>query len=134
MENKKFRKELKKDKKRITRGRGKVIDIFSSTRIPITADYLTRKVGMNKTSIYREITFLLKEGFIQEINFADRKKRYELKEGKHHHHLICLKCKKISDVVLTKDLRDEESKIEKLNHFKVTKHNLEFFGYCQGCQ
>ncbi len=112
---------------RSTKARSKILDIFSKSSVPIDALELLKKVKVNKTTIYRELDFLLKNGFLNEVNFADGKKRYETKNSDHHHHLVCLNCEKVSDVEV-----EENFVIPK--NFKLIKHNLEFFGYCFNCK
>jgi len=129
----KFIDEMKKQKRRVTPVRKEIFEFLSSVSSPITADDLVKKVGVNKTTIYRDLDLFLKTGFIQEIDFGDGTKRYELKELKHHHHLICLKCKGVQDVSFDENLEVEESKIKKLQKFQVLRHDLEFFGYCKNC-
>lgn len=129
----KYLEILKNRKKKLTPGRKKIIKIFCLAKNPLSAKTLIEKTGLNKTSIYREISFLLSQDFIQDVDFADRIKRHELKDRKHHHHLVCLKCKKVSDVILEENLNNEETRIEKNKDFKIVKHHLEFFGYCKGC-
>jgi Fe2+ or Zn2+ uptake regulation protein len=125
---------LKNRKKRITPGRAKIINFFCKSSYPLAPETIVKKIGMNKTSIYRELEFLLKLSFIQEVDFGDGTKRYELKDLKHHHHLICLRCKKVQDISFDENLEWQESKIKRNQKFQVLRHDLEFFGYCQNCQ
>lgn len=131
--------KLKLEGYRITPARAKIIDIFIKSSSPISAidliqDFKKIKIDINKTTIYRELEFLLNKNLIREVEFGEGKKRYELEMGKHHHHLVCLNCKKVEDVDLEMDLSVEEKKIEKETGFKIKSHSLEFFGYCQKCQ
>ena len=125
--------KLKSDKKRLTPGRVNIVKLFCNANSPITADFIVKKTGLNKTSVYREIEFLTKEKYLQDVEFGDGTKRYELTSLDHHHHLICLKCKDVEDVKVEEQLSEEEKLIEKYKKFKVIKHNLEFFGYCKKC-
>lgn len=130
--------KLKTDGHRITPIREKIIDLISKSESPLSAPelqefFLISKIKVNKTTIYRELDFLLQKTLINEVEFGDGKKRYELNDG-HHHHLICLNCSKIEDVDLETDLSREQSKIEKETGFKIKSHSLEFFGYCKNCQ
>ncbi len=88
----------------------------------------------NKTTLYREIEFLMGNSVIQEVELGDGKKRYERTSGEHHHHLVCTICKAIDDVALESDLDSFEKNIEDTKKFKVTRHSLEFFGICNSCQ
>lgn len=124
---------------RITPVRGLILETFRENLTPIAASDLIEvfkdlKFKVNKTTIYRELDFLIEKGILKEIEFGEGKKRYEIETGRHHHHIICIKCKKIEDVDLEVDLEGEEKKIEKDKKFKIKNHSLEFFGYCKNCQ
>lgn len=107
--------------------RSKIIDILNKSNAPISALDLLTKIKVNKTTIYRELFFLLGSGLINEVDFGDKKKRYELKDQKHHHHLVCLNCKTVVDVNIKESFNTPKD-------FKVIRHNLEFFGLCSSCQ
>lgn len=131
--------ELKSQGFRLTNIRKKLVEIFANTRLPLSIQELLKsleKQGFiaNKTTIYREVYFLMEQGIVAEIDFGDRRKRYESAHSKHHHHLICIKCSKIKGITLTDELKKEEQRLAKQNNFKITNHSLEFFGLCSQCQ
>jgi Fur family transcriptional regulator, ferric uptake regulator len=131
--------KLKQAGHRITPIRAQIVEIFINSSTPISAIDLLEafrilKINVNKTTIYRELGFLLRESLIKEIEFREGKTRYELDTGHHHHHVICQNCKKVEDVDLKVDLHEEERLIEKKTGFKVTSHALEFFGFCKECK
>ncbi|MFA6405886.1 MAG: Fur family transcriptional regulator [Candidatus Paceibacterota bacterium] len=109
------------------------LQILKKLKHPIDAIELTRLLKVNKTSVYRELKQLISKGLVEEIEFGDGKKRYELSSLGHHHHLFCLNCHKVEDVVIDEKLINQ-SLLVKSPNFMVVKHNLEFFGYCQSCQ
>jgi Fur family ferric uptake transcriptional regulator len=124
---------------RMTRLRKAIIGVFTGNSLPMSADELmdilrAGNTAFNRTTVYREIGFLKDRGVIQEIQFLhERVKRYELASLDHHHHLVCLRCKKVEDIVLENDLADQERSILNSKGFKVTNHMLEFHGICRGC-
>lgn len=87
----------------------------------------------HKTTVYRAIACLLDNRLIRELNFGDGRKTYELADNTHHHHLICLKCSCIHPIFMRHGLEKNVSKTAKKQGFTITKHSLEFFGYCQKC-
>lgn len=89
---------------------------------------------VNKSTVYREVEFLLHKKIIVEINFGDGKQRYEIAGLPHHHHLVCTNCGKIEDIIADKDLEVLEKKIKRSKGFSINSHNLEFFGICKKCQ
>lgn len=125
---------------RITKLRKAIVEIFTGNALPLSADELMellrkRNASFNRATVYREIAFLKERNVIQEIQFLhERVKRYELSSLEHHHHLVCLRCNRVEDIVLENDLADQERSILKTKGFKVTNHMLEFHGICRGCQ
>jgi len=123
---------------KITKIRKAIIDLFSMSNKPLSSldvqkSLFKKKISANKTTVYRELEFLREQKIIEEFNFADRIKRYEI-ISKHHHHIICTKCDKVECVELSKDLGKQEKIIEKDKKFKIINHSLEFYGICQKCQ
>ncbi len=95
--------------------------------------FLERKqIKPNRSTMFRELQFLIENSIINKViifnNFY-----YEL-NAHHHHHLICLKCSDITPIQLKSHLEPQELEIENEKKFKVTKHSLEFYGYCQKCK
>ena len=124
---------LKRNGLKSTRTRKDCISYFSHVTGPIDAQILIDTLKVNKTTIYRELATLLEKNIISEIDFGDGKKRYELTSLSHHHHLICMKCKSVSEYTVKADLSHEEKMIKKEHAFTVSRHMLEFFGICKSC-
>lgn len=100
--------------------------------LEIQKKLLQKKITANKTTVYRELSFLKKQNIILELQFGDRTKRYEL-ISTHHHHIICTNCDKVEDVELKKDLATAEKMIAKNKKFAMIRHSLEFYGVCRAC-
>ncbi len=131
--------ELRAGNHRLTIIRKAILSLLLKVREPLSpADILglleKSKILANKTTIYRELDFLKKQDMIRELQLGDTAKYYEIKSGNHHHHVICVKCDKVEDVVLEKDLDLQEKSIAKSKKFKILNHSLEFYGVCKGCQ
>ena len=132
-------KTLRERGERITPAREKIVEIFHENDRPITAAELLAalkkaRVPANKTTIYRQLEDLVVHGIVSEVSFQDDVRRFEITAGDHHHHLVCLKCGKVSDVELSGDLAKQEKEIKKKKSFTVLRHALEFFGHCRKCE
>lgn len=128
--------QLRQDNQKITKIRQAIINFVLKQKIPVSALTIQTDLfdgNINKTTIYRQLEFLKIQKIVQEIEFGDGKKRYEILKD-HHHHLICTNCKKIEEIALENHLEQEEKRIQKLTNFKNIQHNLEFFGLCRQCQ
>lgn len=125
---------LKKFGLKNTNVRKNIITLFESSKTPVSAGDVLKHIKVNKTTIYREIDTLIKANILVEVNFGDRKKRYELSNLTHHHHLVCIGCRNVSDVYINEQLLENDKLILDANQFRIIRHSLEFFGYCQSCQ
>lgn len=131
-------KKVKLSGGKITKTRQAILEGFISNNKPISsADILDilkkNKIIVNRTTVYRELLFLLSNGFIREVKLIGCPSLFEL-IGDHQHHLICVKCNDIKTVIMDNHLDDEEQNIMKQEKFKITNHCLEFYGLCQKCQ
>jgi len=127
---------------RLTQIRKKIILFFKKQKKPISydkiIDYLKKNsISFDRSTVFRNLNFLEKEGVIKKLNFGDGVSRYELvKENDYHHHIVCLNCKKIvdfSDKDLDDLIRKIEIKFSKTKKFRIKSHQFDFFGYCQNC-
>lgn len=125
---------VKKSGLRITPAKKNLLQLFLSAATPITALDILRQMDINKTSVYRAIDSLLETGIICEVDFGDSIKRYELTRKDHHHHLICLRCKSVTEYPVSDQLEQIENQISRKTKFTVQRHTLEFFGVCRTCQ
>ena len=92
------------------------------------------KIKVNKTTVYRELNFLLENNLIREVRLLEGKAAlYEL-SNEHRHHLICLKCHQIKNLPADHQLCQQEKLINQQTDFKVLDHSLEFYGLCKKCQ
>lgn len=114
----------------ISKTNADILKILKNTNKPVDAIYLTKKVNVNKTTIYRTLENLLKENSIIEIDFGDGKKRYELNNN-HHHHIVCKNCGKIEDIEFNE--KNLMNKVKQQTNFLIENHSIEFFGTCNSC-
>jgi Fe2+ or Zn2+ uptake regulation protein len=101
----------------------------------LTISEIHNKVKNKKidlATVYRTINLFTVLRIVNEIDFKDEFKRYELiYDRHHHHHIVCKKCKRIENVEACM-LEDLEKFLSKKGYTEVT-HSLEFFGVCEDC-
>lgn len=88
-------------------------------------------------TVYRNVELLNELGILTKIDFGDGRARYELNtvdpQIHQHHHLICLKCRKV--IEFQEDFLDDLEKIiAKQSDFQIVDHEVKFFGYCSDCR
>ena len=109
---------------RLTSARKSIIRIFLDSGAPLTAvevmALLQRiKVNVNKTTVYREINFLISQDMLRELHLGDGRKRYEVMKDDHHHHLFCVSCSGVECVELERCLEAEEKRISEEKTYKI---------------
>jgi len=122
---------------RVTRTRRSMIEIFLSKNQPLSpqdvATLLSNKgVIVNKTTIYRELDFLMSEKIIREVKIVGKSLYYELSDRAHHHHVICNGCGIIEDISLPEKNLFKE--VVRQTQFEIKDHSLEFYGHCRQCK
>lgn len=122
---------------RMTKVRREVVGIFSQTTKPLSVNEVEEilfklRVFVNKTTVYRELKFLLTNGYLVKVYLHPKQVSYESSELKHHHHLICKGCGEI-DSVTNCLVMDLEKNVYRKRGFKIEKHMLEFYGLCKKC-
>ncbi|SRR5258708_396102 len=108
-----------------------LVSLLEKSDLPISVPEILTQLHANKTTIYRQLDSFIKDGLVSEVEFGDGKKRYELANKKHHHHVVCKSCGTVADIEI-----DERLLLNSLDQtdFKIENHNLEFFGFCGGCK
>lgn len=122
---------------RVTPIRKALLKILEEKRLPLSVSGIaqalkSKKVSAHKTTVYRELSCLEREGLVMPVRIG-RALQYQLPSEDHRHHLVCTECHLVEDVVLPDDLNEQEKTIEKSKRFRITRHALEFFGVCREC-
>ena len=130
--------KIKKIGGRITKTRTATLSLLLSATKPLSAAELLvslKEQGLvvNRTTIYRELNFLMNHNLLKEVRLIGEPSLFEL-QLEHCHHLVCLKCHAVKKITLCNHLESQEQQIMKKEKFKISDHSLEFYGLCHLCQ
>ncbi|MCB1167817.1 MAG: transcriptional repressor [Leptospiraceae bacterium] len=85
-------------------------------------------------TIYRNLSTLTEAGLVGQINLQSRESaKFEFQGKHHHHHAVCLSCKKsfcLDDCSVSEAF---EKQMKEAN-FRPVTHIFEVYGYCSECQ
>jgi Fur family transcriptional regulator, ferric uptake regulator len=136
----KVKDELRAAGKRMTRTRQAVLTILETSKYPLSPTELYAmlqkdNVAIDLVTVYRNLTALKELGLVTQLELHQEGQfRYEIKEGReHHHHIRCKNCGRIVDLLLC-PLKKLTALIEQETRFIVGDHSLEFSGWCPKCQ
>lgn len=132
--------EIRASGKRMTRTRQAVLAVLESTKYPLSPAELyarlrKQNVAIDLATVYRNLSALKSIGLVRQVKLHQEEQfRYEMKEGReHHHHIRCKSCGKIEDLLLC-PLKKLTAMIQRETRFLVGDHSLEFSGWCPKCQ
>lgn len=80
-------------------------------------------------TIYRVLTQFESAGLVQRHNFEGGHSVFELTEGRHHDHVVCMQCGKIEEFVDEVIEAHQRQIVERLG-FKLADHSLILYGDC----
>ena len=88
--------------------------------------------SISLATVYKTLETFAENNLISKVNFLHDLARYDGNTSPHHH-LVCVKCKKIVDV---NDKRLQEIKIPESskNGFQMLGYRIQFEGICDNCQ
>ena len=92
---------------------------------------INEDVGL--ATVYRVLTQFEAAGLVIRHNFEGNHAIYELCQGEHHDHLVCVKCGRVEEFV-DELIEERQKSIAKKAGFQMTDHALNIFGFCVNCQ
>jgi Fur family ferric uptake transcriptional regulator len=126
---------------RYTSGRQVVVKALAEVDGPRSAaelsDIISESVPLS--SLYRSLAVLEDAGVVSPHYSVKNLARYELAEwlAGHHHHLVCIDCGTIDDIVIPSDLEERVegivTEIGEMSSFSASNHALEVEGRCTRC-
>ena len=130
---------LKRKNLKLTSQREEILRYFLKIDRHLTVEDLYNVVkkkdpNIGQATVFRTLKLLCEAGLAGEVDFGDKKIRYEHKYGhQHHDHLICVKCGKFIEVTQP-EIEKLQDKLCKKFNFSPTWHKMEIFGICKRCK
>lgn len=84
-------------------------------------------------TVYRVLTQFEAAGLVTRHHFEGGVSVFELNQGSHHDHILCVKCGKVSEFV-DEIIEQRQKAIAKKAKFSMTDHCLYIYGICEDCQ
>lgn len=132
--------ELKSTGLKATLPRLKILEVFQAgAKRHMTAEDVFRVLLQDHTDIglatvYRVLTQFEQAGILTRSNFESGKAVYELNEGQHHDHLVCLDCGRVEEFY-DPEIEKRQHAVAKDKGFAIADHALSLYANCtkEGC-
>jgi len=133
-----FPHTLKRFNLKITPKRIAILEILMKEPFYLSPDQIWKKmkkrfIKIGLPTVYRNLGELSERNVISKVTHPDRQLYYYLCQNQsHHHHFICLSCRRVEDINLC-GARDAEREVENKIGGKVLSHILQVNGLCKHC-
>lgn len=129
---------LKKVGLKITEPRLKILQLLSNAKDHLRAEDIYQQLlasgeDVVLATVYRVLTQFEAAGLIKRHRFSPEVSVFELDEGEHHDHLVCVRCERVAEFV-DDVIELQQERIAKKHGFEITDHCLTIFGVCQQCR
>ncbi len=127
--------ELKSMGLKATLPRLKILEIFQSARQrhmsaeDVYRELLAESQEIGLATVYRVLTQFEQAGILKRSSFESGKAVFELGQGQHHDHLVCLQCGRVEEFY-DAEIERRQQAIAKERGFELQDHALSLYGNC----
>ncbi len=131
--------DLKSIGLKATLPRLKILDLFHKLEQEgaprhITAEDVYRHLladdmDVGLATVYRVLTQFEQAGLLQRHHFESGKATFELNEGSHHDHLVCLQCGRVEEF-FDPEIEKRQNEIVRQRGFELREHALYLYVEC----
>lgn len=127
--------ELKASGLKATLPRLKILEIFQNSSVRhLSAEdvyklLLTENMDVGLATVYRVLTQFEQAGLLSRNHFETGKAVFELNQGSHHDHLVCLDCSRVEEFY-DEEIEKRQHQIAKERGFTLSEHALALYGNC----
>ena len=113
----------------------KILELFEkSTLRHMTAEDVYRVLledhsDIGLATVYRVLTQFEQAGLLKRSNFESGKAVYEINEGQHHDHLVCLDCGRVEEFY-DAEIEKRQHAVAKAKGFAIADHSLSIYANC----
>ena len=131
--------EIKKAGLKVTLPRIKVLQILENTRNRhLSAEEIYKLLldageDVGLATVYRVLTQFESAGLVIRHHFDGDHSVYELDDGKHHDHIVCVSCGAVTEFI-DETIEARQLAIAETHGYQMTDHCLYIYGYCGKCQ
>ncbi|MSQ57750.1 MAG: ferric iron uptake transcriptional regulator [Limnohabitans sp.] len=127
--------DLKKTGLKVTAPRLKILSLFQNAQQRhMTAEDVHRLVlfedaDIGLATVYRVLSQFEQAGILSRSHFEGGKAVYEINEGQHHDHIVCLDCGRVEEF-FDAEIEERQHVIAKNKGFEIADHALSLYAHC----
>lgn len=129
---------LKETGLKVTMPRIKILELFQNTTVRhLSAEDIYRqlsgqKIDVGLATVYRVLTQFEQAGLLTRNYFEPTKAIYELNEGEHHDHIVCVDCGWVEEFH-DDQIEERQREIARERGVEIVDHSLALYCRCKNC-
>ncbi|WP_396433814.1 ferric iron uptake transcriptional regulator [Limnohabitans sp.] len=127
--------ELKNNGLKATLPRLKILEVFQSgvmrhmTAEDVFRHLIKEHADIGLATVYRVLTQFEQAGILSRNHFESGKAVYELNEGQHHDHMVCLDCGRVEEFY-DAEIESRQQAVAQAKGFVIADHALSLYAHC----
>jgi Fur family ferric uptake transcriptional regulator len=130
---------LRKAGLKVTLPRMKILEMLESSETrhlsaeDVYKSLLESGEEIGLATVYRVLTQFETAGLVSRHHFEGGHSMFELNEGDHHDHILCVKCGRV-DEFMDETIEKRQRQIAADAGYEITDHSLYIYGICPDCR
>ena len=127
--------DLKSAGLKATLPRLRIINLFEQSKVRhLTAEDVSKQLladglDIGLATVYRVLTQFEQAGLLVRHHFESGRAVFELNQGGHHDHLVCLQCGRVEEF-FDSEIEKRQTKVAKERGFAIAEHALYLYAEC----
>src|SRR5512147_173569 len=115
--------------------RRKILELFEASKVRhLSAEDVYRTligegIDIGLATVYRVLTQFEQAGLLSRQHFETGKAVFELNQGQHHDHLVCMQCGRVEEFY-DAEIEKRQGAVAKTRGFAITEHSLHLYADC----
>ena len=115
--------------------RRRILELFESSKVrhlfaeDVYKALIAEGMDVGLATVYRVLTQFEQAGLLARQHFETGKAVFELNQGGHHDHLVCLQCGRVEEFY-DGDIEARQRDIARKNGFELRGHSLALYADC----
>lgn len=113
----------------------KILELFENSKErhlsaeDVYKELLTSGDDVGLATVYRVLTQFEEAGLLIRHHFESGKAVFELNQGSHHDHIVCVKCGRVEEFY-DAEIEKRQQQAAESRGFKMQEHSLMIYGIC----
>jgi Fur family transcriptional regulator, ferric uptake regulator len=115
--------------------RRKVLELFEHSKVrhlsaeDVYKSLMAEGIDIGLATVYRVLTQFEQAGLLSRQHFETGKAVFELNQGGHHDHLVCLQCGRVEEFY-DAEIEQRQSEVARKRGFALKGHSLALYADC----